>query len=360
MEEEDVIDYESEEEFPLDKGTIMEDYDDINDCCESVPQLKIEDLAANLLSEGNKCFNISKEEEMMILGSSVNKKKYGKRKEGVETRFFETIEQYGNSELKNLLTVGTPAPGMLPEKVFYTMLRGERTEQKRIILGKYLLLCALKWRNLTKKDYGKPLQPSTWDTFLKTLFAKFNEEGINYKHTKHFNKDGEFRAVLIKQWHEAMSHDPTFATGVGTSTIDYAADHKIREKYAKKEFDPFSKGACPIAFHDHLCYMVFALGRYWLLRGRSELAQLTWDKAKIVEMYDNCVDSGYIELALDWHKGNQLNLKNMNAKKLTDISPCIYLNDNDPLCPHRLLPFIVRYVHQHKSAYFAKCYQRRT
>jgi hypothetical protein len=53
------------------------------------------------------------------------------------------------------------------------------------------------------------------------LFAKFNEEGIQFKHLKHFNKDGEFHAVLIKQWQEAMLDDPTFATGVGTSTIDY-------------------------------------------------------------------------------------------------------------------------------------------
>jgi hypothetical protein len=60
-----------------------------------------------------------------------------------------------------------------------------------------LLLSTLKWRNLTKKDYGKPLQPSTWDTLLKTLFSKFNEEGINYKHTKHFNKDSDFHAMLM-------------------------------------------------------------------------------------------------------------------------------------------------------------------
>ncbi len=74
---------------------------------------------------------------------------------------------------------------------------------------------------MTKREYGKPLQPSTWDTNLKTLFAKFNEEGIQFKHLKHFNKDGEFHAVLMKQWQEAMQDDPTFASGVGTSTIDY-------------------------------------------------------------------------------------------------------------------------------------------
>jgi hypothetical protein len=197
----------------------------------------------------------------------------------------------------------------------------------------------LKWRNLTKKDYGKPLQPSTWDTNLKTLFAKFNEEGIQFKHLKHFNKDGEFHAVLIKQWQETMAVEPTFASGVGTSTIDYHADQKIREKYEKKLFDPFSTSDGSIAFHDRLCYMVFVLGRYWLLRGRTEVALLTWDKVKFIERYEGGRFTGYIELDLPWHKGKQLRLKNPNARKNSDIAPRIHPNDNYPLCPHKFVTF---------------------
>jgi hypothetical protein len=340
MEEDIPIEYESEFEEELDNA-IDQSVPEVeeNDVSESLPPLKIEDLAAQLLIDGNKCFNLSADDERLILGSSVNKKKYGKSKEGVEKRFFETIEQYGNAELKQLLTVCTPGVGMLPERRFYTLLRGDMTEQKRIILGKCLLICALKWRNLTKREYGKPLQPSTWDTNLKTLFAKFNEQGIQFKHLKHFNKDGEFHAVLMKQWQEAMQDDPTFASGVGTSTIDYEADRKIREKYNKKEFDPFSINDGTLAFHDRMCYMVFVLGRYWLLRGRSEVAQLKWENLKFVEKYDNGKFVGYIELDLPWHKGNKLSLKNPNARKLTDVSPRIHPNENDPLCPHKFVTF---------------------
>ncbi len=87
-------------------------------------------MAAQLLVDGNKCFNLSADDERLIVGLSCNKKKYGKSKEGIEKRFFETLEQYGNKEIKSLLTVATPDVGMLPERHFYTLLRGPMTEQK--------------------------------------------------------------------------------------------------------------------------------------------------------------------------------------------------------------------------------------
>jgi hypothetical protein len=85
--------------------------------------------------------------------------------------------------------------------------------------------------------------------------------------------------------------------------------------------------------------MVFVLGQYWLLRGHSEVALLTWDKIKFVEVYEGGLYKGYIELVLPWHKGNQLSLKNTNAQKLTDLAPRIYPNKNDTLCLHRFITF---------------------
>jgi hypothetical protein len=43
----------------------------------------------------------------------------------------------------------------IKEKRFYVILRGRRNKHKRIILSKCLLLLALKWRNQSKKDFGK-------------------------------------------------------------------------------------------------------------------------------------------------------------------------------------------------------------
>jgi hypothetical protein len=93
MEEEYPIEYESECEEELENGIDQSEGEvEGNDVSESLPPLKIEELAAQLVIDGNKCFNLSADDERLIVGSSVNKKKYGKSKEGVERRFFETIE----------------------------------------------------------------------------------------------------------------------------------------------------------------------------------------------------------------------------------------------------------------------------
>jgi len=64
----------------------------------------------------------------------------------------------------------------IKERRFYVVLWGRRNEQKRIILSKCLLLCALKWRNQSKKDFGKQLQPDMWATMLRTLFSIFKSK----------------------------------------------------------------------------------------------------------------------------------------------------------------------------------------
>jgi hypothetical protein len=140
MEDDSPIEYESEveEDVGISEDPTVED-NAANEVTVSLPPLRIEELAAQLLLDGNKCFNLTVEDERLIVGLSCNKKKYGKSKEGIEKRFFETLEQYGNEEIKSLLTVATPDVGMLPERRFYTLLHGPMTEQKRIILGKCLL-----------------------------------------------------------------------------------------------------------------------------------------------------------------------------------------------------------------------------
>jgi hypothetical protein len=85
-----------------------------------------------------------------------------------------------------------------------------------------------------------PLQPDTWATMLRTLFSIFKSKGIQFKHTRDFNNDGEFHAVLKKQWEKEIQNDNTFATGVRTSLPDLEADQKIRLKYDQGLFDLFS------------------------------------------------------------------------------------------------------------------------
>ncbi len=130
-------------------------------------------LAASLLDNNNIAFNLTKEEEELIQGSTVNTKRYEKTRYGIEERFFKTIEKHGGPQLQKLLPIVTTNKCTERERVFYFMLRGSKTEQKRIILGKCLLLCALKWRNIKTKDLGKPLQPRMMAQLLKVMFGIF-------------------------------------------------------------------------------------------------------------------------------------------------------------------------------------------
>jgi len=73
------------------------------------------------------------------------------------------------------------------------------------------------------------LQPSTWETKLKYLFAVFCKKNINYNYATDFNGDGEFHAVLVAQWSTHRESGPTFASGINTATFDMEADKKLKD-----------------------------------------------------------------------------------------------------------------------------------
>jgi hypothetical protein len=91
-------------------------------------------------------------------------------------------------------------------------------------------------------------EPYTWATKLRTLFSTFHSKGILFKPTRDFNREGEFHAVLKKQWETEIEVDKTFGTGVKTSHPDLEADRKIRDTYAERKFDPFNKTDGKVAY----------------------------------------------------------------------------------------------------------------
>ncbi|MFY7882254.1 MAG: hypothetical protein ACOVR6_08160 [Fimbriimonas sp.] len=334
---EQIASVDSDEEQNCDTSNDAEDDVDVGVESNPVENFDYTALAGLLLQDNNTTFNFSTEEEKLIKESSVNTFRYGKSKEGIEKRFFDTIEQYGGDDLKKLVEVTVRK--QIPERRFYVVLRGRRNEHKRIILSKCLLLIAIKWRNMSKRDFGKHYQPDTWSTMLRTLFAIFRAKGITFKHTRDFNGNGEFHAVLKRQWENEVNKDPQFATGIRTSSPDLDADWKIREKYNAKEFDPFSTSDGTSAYQDRLHYAVFILGRYWLLRGKKEIAFLLWSQVKFLSSIDNGKVVQFVEVVQHFDKGRPLNLKNTTARSVDDIAPRIYPNDNDPLCPVKFLTF---------------------
>jgi hypothetical protein len=283
--------------------------------------------------------NVSEEEHQMISTSTVNTKRYEKGKQGIENRFFDTIDKFGRTQMKQLLhyTMGT----FVKERLFYVKLRGEPTEEKRFVLNKCLVLIVLKWRNncKTRPGYGGPLQPSTWETLLKNLFAVFKKKNIQFNFATDFNGDGEYHAVLKAQGKLEMEKDPKFGTGIMTSSIDVDADKKIRDKFNSGEFNPFSSDTTEIAYDHRRKFVIFILGRYFFLRGRTEMAYVTWDMIKFQSgtLNGNAVD--YVECMYSWDKTHQCSVTNPVARDALNVAPRLYANPNDELCPHRFLMF---------------------
>jgi len=119
-------------------------------------------------------------------------------------------------------------------------------------------------------------------------------------------------------WNKGIEVDPTFATGVCTSEPDLKADWKIRKKYEDKAFNPFSSSDGLQAFNDRLCYGAFVLGRYFLLRGKKEVAFLKWSQVKFVSATENGIPVEYIEVVQHFDKSCQLDLTNTTARSVKD------------------------------------------
>ena len=77
-----------------------------------------------------------------------------------------------------------------------------------------------------------------------------------------------------------MEKDEKFASGIGTSTFDGDADKKLWEMYKQGTFDPLSSKTTTEAYEDRKKYMVYVLGRFYLQRGKNEIAFTFWNQVK--------------------------------------------------------------------------------
>jgi hypothetical protein len=108
-------------------------------------------------------------EKQLIENAICNTKKYERSNTSIETRFFDTILEFGGPELSPLCKV--QQDGLLRKRrVLYIVCKGKRSDTKFYILNKCLTLCALKWTN---SRTGNILESSTFVQYIKQLFTVF-------------------------------------------------------------------------------------------------------------------------------------------------------------------------------------------
>jgi hypothetical protein len=90
--------------------------------------ISLMDIARSIINDPMD-HTMTEAEVALVIKSSVNTKEYEKNKKGIEARFFDTIERYGNNLLKQLTRFAMD--GCRQERIFYIKLRGEKTEKKK-------------------------------------------------------------------------------------------------------------------------------------------------------------------------------------------------------------------------------------
>jgi hypothetical protein len=213
------------------------------------------------------------QQEIAACHRGANHEKYIRNQDALEVRFFETLENFGGVAMEKLSQLAPVNDGTgLFDRLFYLLLSGEKTERKRVIVDRCMVLIAQKWRKLSPpKEAGDPYQPSAWNKMMQQLFLVFRQKGMKFDFKKDFNGKGEFHGQMKTKWAKIRLTDPTFGTQSRKAKFDIEVDRKFRQSIKDGIIKPYED---PI----HATMTVqFTLGRYLAFRGSKEHHQLLYD-----------------------------------------------------------------------------------
>jgi hypothetical protein len=275
-----------------------------------------------------------------------NEAKYESRKESLEKKFFDTIKEYGGTNLAYLLEIvpTVHSGGRRHDHQFYNLCGGEPHDDKKFILNKCLILCALKWTIKQGDKKGVPLQPNTFETYMKTLFMILRDKGIRYRFEKDFNGKGEFHGVVIQQvWEKARKNDPTFGCKPNEAQFMENADRKVVEAMMSGKISMENPT-------DLRNLAMFVAGRFWALRGVTEPHSMLLEDIFFGQYgEDDAVEVRglrYIGVKIPWDKTHQLKFRSTVCR---DQKKCILtLVENmtwGELCPYKVLETYLSHLH---------------
>ena len=286
-----------------------------------------------------------------------NSTEYEKSKFAQEAKFFETIRKYGGTGLQQLLH-REPADysgGTLIDYRFFNVVGGEKDADKKYILNKCLVLCAVKYVVTTGPipQRGKPLQPSSFENYMKKLFYVLKEKGVKYWFKTDFNANGEFHGLTISVWEEARAKDPLFGSKPNEAQFMEDSDKRVLEAVHQGEFDLDNP-------KDLLEIVMYLVGRFCALRGSKEQHQLLATQVFLGRYStDNSSEDlcglRYVGIWIPWSKTVQLSFKSVTASAKNKALVTIVEN----LQPGILNPYpvILKYLsqlHPETEKFFSK------
>ena len=134
----------------------------------------------------------------------------------------------------------------------------------------------MRWNYTKGKRKGLTLELNTFQHYMKVLFAVFTKQELEFNFRNDFNATGEYHGVIPGVWNEQKKLEPSFGTLANRTQFDKDANTKVCLAHKNNLFDPFVPVKNAKDYTDIVRLMVFIMGRYFLYRDRSEIAQITW------------------------------------------------------------------------------------
>lgn len=278
-------------------------------------------IAATLKNDGLDCLEPEEKNLVNNCQRGKNDKTYNNKQKALEEKFFSTLKLYGGKTFEPLLEL-VPADyshGQEMDYAFYNQLGGEKNYDSKVIMNSALILMVVKWKKESgkKEEIGKPLQPNTFNQYMKLLFYLFKAKGIQFEYDKDFNRPGEFHGVLIDQWNAIRAKDPTFGTCKNRARVDPDFVRIFIKAIEDGTLKPYEDAV------DLLRCVIFINGYYLGLRGRTEQADLLMANVFVgrytISDGEELAGMNWAGVKVPFSKTQQLKLSNCTLTRDRDV-----------------------------------------
>ena len=262
----------------------------------------------------------------LVATANKNTKPYTRRTNKLEEQFFKIICDTTKDKDEFIYSICTKMifndSTLEDDREFYSLLSGEKTGSKKLILNR---CCNIYTLNIMNTRTKLPLDFKTQNQYLKQVFGIFHMKGIQYRQGD-FYGDGGLLGVVKQDYENKLEEDPTLGTGRTKAEFDEEGELKYQEALRKGDLKPFEDNT------DLLRCIVMGLGMKCGFRGRKEIALATWDYFDISIIQKGPRKGRTIISARPgggWDKTHRLGIKNGNTRSQ---KPSIEENPLDPNC----------------------------
>ena len=284
------------------------------------------DYALKIKADTNAGGIFTTAQQGLVRSANKNTKPYTRRTNKLEEQFFRIIvettkdkDEFIHDMCTNMIFNEST---LEDDREFYSLLSGEKSGSKKLILNR---CCNIYTLNIQNTKTKQPLDFTTQNQYLKQVFGIFHQKGILYR-MGDFYGDGGLLGVVKQDYENKLEEDNTLGTNRTKAEFDELGELKYQTALREGKLKPFEDNT------DLLRCLVMGMGMKCGFRGRKEIALATWDYFDIT-IIESGPRKGLSMISArpggGWDKTHRLGVKNGNTRSQ---KPCIEENPLDPNC----------------------------